>query len=29
MKRSGIDRVANLTGGMMRWHEFGLPVSHD
>jgi rhodanese-related sulfurtransferase len=29
LKKSGIDRVANLTGGMMRWHEFGLPVRHD
>jgi len=26
LKKHGIDRVANLTGGMMRWHEFGLPV---
>ncbi|MGD8340015.1 MAG: MBL fold metallo-hydrolase [Gammaproteobacteria bacterium] len=29
MKRVGLDRVANLTGGMIRWHELGLPVVHD
>ena len=28
LKRAGFERVANLSGGMMRWHEFGLPVSH-
>jgi glyoxylase-like metal-dependent hydrolase (beta-lactamase superfamily II)/rhodanese-related sulfurtransferase len=28
LKRAGIERVANLTGGMLRWHEQGLPVSH-
>lgn len=26
LKRAGIERVANLAGGMIRWHEFGLPV---
>lgn len=26
LKRAGFDRVANLTGDMMRWHELGLPV---
>jgi glyoxylase-like metal-dependent hydrolase (beta-lactamase superfamily II)/rhodanese-related sulfurtransferase len=29
LKRAGFDQVANLTGGMIHWHEFGLPVSHD
>ena len=29
LKRAGLDRVANLTGGMIHWHEFGLPVTHD
>jgi glyoxylase-like metal-dependent hydrolase (beta-lactamase superfamily II)/rhodanese-related sulfurtransferase len=29
LKRAGFERLANLTGGMMRWHEFGLPVSRD
>jgi rhodanese-related sulfurtransferase len=29
LKRAGFDRLANLTGGMLRWHEFGLPVSRD
>ena len=28
LKRAGIDQVANLTGGMLNWHAFGLPVSH-
>jgi glyoxylase-like metal-dependent hydrolase (beta-lactamase superfamily II)/rhodanese-related sulfurtransferase len=28
LRRAGVERVANLTGGMLRWHEFGLPVSH-
>lgn len=28
LKRAGVERVANLTGGMLRWHENGLPVSH-
>jgi glyoxylase-like metal-dependent hydrolase (beta-lactamase superfamily II)/rhodanese-related sulfurtransferase len=27
LRRAGIERVANLTGGMLRWHECGLPVS--
>ena len=27
LKRAGVERVANLTGGMLRWHENGLPVS--
>jgi sulfur dioxygenase len=27
LKKAGFDRVANLRGGMMRWHEFGLPVN--
>jgi rhodanese-related sulfurtransferase len=26
LKRAGYDRVANLTGGMIHWHEYGLPV---
>jgi glyoxylase-like metal-dependent hydrolase (beta-lactamase superfamily II)/rhodanese-related sulfurtransferase len=26
LKRAGYERVANLTGGMIHWHEFGLPV---
>lgn len=29
LRRAGFDRVANLAGGMLAWHEFGLPVSHD
>ena len=28
LRRAGVDRVANLAGGMLRWHEYGLPVSH-
>ena len=28
LRRAGVERVANLTGGMLRWHEYGLPVSH-
>lgn len=28
LKRAGYDKIANLKGGMIRWHEFGLPVSH-
>jgi glyoxylase-like metal-dependent hydrolase (beta-lactamase superfamily II)/rhodanese-related sulfurtransferase len=28
LKRAGVERVANLGGGMLRWHENGLPVSH-
>jgi glyoxylase-like metal-dependent hydrolase (beta-lactamase superfamily II) len=28
LKRAGIERVANLAGGMLRWHENGLPVDH-
>ena len=28
LKKSGVNQVANLTGGMMRWHELGLPVRH-
>ena len=28
LKRAGVERVANLTGGMLRWHEYGLPVTH-
>lgn len=28
LKRAGYDKIANLRGGMIRWHEFGLPVSH-
>jgi glyoxylase-like metal-dependent hydrolase (beta-lactamase superfamily II)/rhodanese-related sulfurtransferase len=27
LKRAGVERVANLAGGMLRWHENGLPVS--
>lgn len=26
LKRAGYERVANLTGGMIHWHEYGLPV---
>jgi glyoxylase-like metal-dependent hydrolase (beta-lactamase superfamily II)/rhodanese-related sulfurtransferase len=26
LKRAGYGRVANLTGGMIHWHEYGLPV---
>lgn len=28
LKRAGVERVANLMGGMLRWHEYGLPVNH-
>lgn len=28
LKRAGYDKIANLRGGMIGWHEFGLPVSH-
>lgn len=28
LKKAGFEHVANLKGGMMRWHEFGLPVDH-
>ena len=27
LKNAGVERVANLTGGMIHWHEFDLPVS--
>lgn len=27
LKQAGFTRVANMTGGMLRWHELGLPVS--
>jgi rhodanese-related sulfurtransferase len=26
LKRAGYAQVANLTGGMLHWHEYGLPV---
>ncbi len=29
LRRAGFDRVANLKGGMMRWHELGLPVQRE
>jgi glyoxylase-like metal-dependent hydrolase (beta-lactamase superfamily II)/rhodanese-related sulfurtransferase len=29
LKRAGFDRIANLTGGMIHWHEYGLPVIHE
>jgi len=29
LKRAGVERVANLTGGMLRWHENGLPTQRD
>jgi glyoxylase-like metal-dependent hydrolase (beta-lactamase superfamily II)/rhodanese-related sulfurtransferase len=29
LRRAGFDAVANLSGGMIRWHEFGLPVVHE
>ncbi|HUF72315.1 MAG TPA: MBL fold metallo-hydrolase [Gammaproteobacteria bacterium] len=29
LKRAGFDQVANLTGGMIRWHELGLPVADE
>ncbi len=28
LEKAGFQRVANLAGGMMRWNERGLPVSH-
>ena len=28
LKRAGVERVANLAGGMLHWHEHGLPVRH-
>lgn len=28
LKRAGFENVANLTGGMIHWHEYGLPVEH-
>jgi glyoxylase-like metal-dependent hydrolase (beta-lactamase superfamily II)/rhodanese-related sulfurtransferase len=28
LRRAGFERVVNLTGGMLAWHELGLPVSH-
>jgi rhodanese-related sulfurtransferase len=27
LKRAGFERVANLKGGMIRWHELGLPAT--
>jgi len=27
LKRAGFDQVANLAGGMIHWHELGLPVT--
>ena len=29
LKRAGFDQVANLEGGMIHWHKFGLPVIHE
>jgi glyoxylase-like metal-dependent hydrolase (beta-lactamase superfamily II)/rhodanese-related sulfurtransferase len=29
LRRAGFEQVANLTGGMIRWHELGLPVAHE
>lgn len=29
LKRAGFEDVANLAGGMIRWHELGLPVTHE
>jgi sulfur dioxygenase len=29
LQRAGLEQVANLTGGMIRWHELGLPVVHE
>jgi glyoxylase-like metal-dependent hydrolase (beta-lactamase superfamily II)/rhodanese-related sulfurtransferase len=29
LRRAGIERVANLSGGMLRWHEYGLPVGDE
>jgi rhodanese-related sulfurtransferase len=26
LQRAGFNRVANLAGGMLRWHATGLPV---
>lgn len=28
LRRAGFERLANLNGGMLHWHELGLPVSH-
>lgn len=28
LKRAGFDQVANMSGGMLHWHAFGLPVTH-
>jgi len=28
LRKAGFERVANLNGGMLRWHELGLPVTH-
>lgn len=27
LRKAGFERVANMAGGMLRWHELGLPVS--
>jgi rhodanese-related sulfurtransferase len=27
LRAAGITRVANLTGGMLRWRDLGLPVA--
>lgn len=29
LKRAGFEQAANLAGGMIHWHEFGLPVAHE
>ena len=29
LREAGLDRVANIKGGLLRWHEEGLPVSSD
>lgn len=29
LKRAGVDQVANLSGGMIRWHQLGLPVTRE
>ena len=26
LEQAGLPRAANLSGGMMRWHELGLPT---
>ena len=28
LKQGGFTRVANLRGGMLLWHQLGLPVVH-